>query len=55
VITKSKHITVFEHQVIKLNQEIDGVLFDSTRLKGLQSYYGENGVPYGCDSHLMYI
>jgi 5-methylcytosine-specific restriction enzyme subunit McrC len=46
VITKSKHITVFEHQVIKLNQEIDGVLFDSTRLKGLQSYYGENGVPY---------
>ena len=46
MITKSKHITVFEHQVIKLNQEIDGVLFDSTRLKGLQSYYGENGVPY---------
>lgn len=46
MITKSKHIIVFEHQVIKLNQEIDGVLFDSTRLKGLHSYYGENGVPY---------
>jgi len=46
VITKSKHITVFEHQAIKLNQEIDGVLFDATRLKALQSYYGENGVPY---------
>jgi len=46
VKTKSKHITVFEHQAIKMNQEIDGVLFDETRLKALQSYYGVNGVPY---------
>lgn len=46
MIATSKHITVFEHQAIKLNQEIDGVLFDETRLKALQSYYGENGVPY---------
>lgn len=41
-----KHITVFEHQAIKLNQEIDGVRFDEHRLKALQSYYGEKGVPY---------
>ena len=41
-----KHITVFEHQAIKLNQEIDGVKFDEHRLKALQSYYVEKGVPY---------
>jgi 5-methylcytosine-specific restriction enzyme subunit McrC len=46
VINKGKYITVFEHQAIRLNQKIDGVLFDATRLKGLQSFYGENGVPY---------
>ncbi len=43
---KGKHITVFEHQIIKLNQEIDGVLFDHAKLKALQSFYGDNGVPY---------
>lgn len=43
---KRKHITVFEHQAIKLNQEIDGVKFDENRLKAIQNYYGENGVPY---------
>ncbi|MCX6237135.1 MAG: restriction endonuclease [Bacteroidia bacterium] len=41
-----KHITVFEHQAIKLNQEIDGVKFEEHRLKALQSYYGEKGLPY---------
>lgn len=41
-----KHISVFEHQVIKLNQVIDGVKFDEHRLKALQSYFGEKGVPY---------
>lgn len=41
-----KHITVFEHQAIRLNQEIDGVKFDEHRLKALQGYYGEKGVPY---------
>ena len=46
MIKKNSHITVFEHQAIKLNQEIDGILFDETRLKALQSYYGEKGVPY---------
>lgn len=43
---KRKHITVFEHQAIKLNQEIDGVKFDLNTLRALQSYFGENGVPY---------
>lgn len=41
-----KYITVFEHQAIKLNQEFDGVKFDAPRLKALQTYYGEKGVPY---------
>lgn len=41
-----RNITVFEHQTIKLNQEIDGVRFDEATLKALQSYYGGNGVPY---------
>lgn len=40
------HIRVFEHQSIKLNQVIDGVRFDEPRLKALQVYFGENGVPY---------
>ena len=44
--SKSKHITVFEHQSVKLKQVIDGVEFNSTILKALQSYYGDNGVPY---------
>ena len=43
---KRKNITVFEHQTIKLDQEIDGVKFDSNNLKALQNYYGEKGVPY---------
>lgn len=41
-----KHISVFEHQAIKLNQEIDGVKFDLHILKALQIYFGEKGVPY---------
>jgi len=43
---KNKHITVFEHQSIKLNQKIDGVEFNSSMLKAMQLYYGEKGVPY---------
>ena len=41
-----KHITVFEHQVLRLDQEFDGVRLNEHRLKTLQSYYGEKGVPY---------
>lgn len=44
--SKNKHITVFEHQTVKLNQIIDGVEFDCKTLQALQSYYGEKGVPY---------
>lgn len=40
------HITVFEHQTLRLNQEVDGVKFDADTLKALQKYYGEKGVPY---------
>jgi len=43
---KGKHITVFEHQAIKLNQVINDVTFDSNDLKALQKYYGEEGVPF---------
>ena len=43
---KGKHITVFEHQTLKLNQVIDGETFDNIKLKALQKYYGEKGVPY---------
>lgn len=41
-----KDIVVFEHQSIRLNQDIDGVVFDEQKLKALQGYYGEKGVPY---------
>lgn len=44
--SKSKHITVFEHQVLRLSQVIDGVSFDEPSLKALQVYYGDQGVPY---------
>lgn len=42
----AKCISVFEHQSIKLNQEFDGTKFDEYKLKALQTYYGEKGVPY---------
>lgn len=41
-----KHISVFEHQTIKLNQVIDGVKFDEPKLKAFERYFGEKGVPY---------
>lgn len=40
------HITVFEHQSIRVNQIIDGVSFDESKLEVLQQYYGTAGVPY---------
>ena len=40
------HITVFEHQTIKLNELICGITFCADKLKTLQSYYGDRGVPY---------
>ncbi|MCP9769434.1 restriction endonuclease [Lacihabitans sp. LS3-19] len=44
--SRAKHITIFEHQAIRLDQEIGGVKFDANKLKALQRYYGEKGVPY---------
>jgi 5-methylcytosine-specific restriction enzyme subunit McrC len=41
-----KHITVFEHERIKLDQEINGCKFDEPKLLALQKYYGDKGVPY---------
>ena len=46
MLRKKNHITVFEHQTLKLHQEIDGVKFDENQLHALQVYYGSNGVPY---------
>jgi 5-methylcytosine-specific restriction enzyme subunit McrC len=41
-----KLFTIFEHQSIRLNQEIDGVRLEEHDLKALQRFYGEHGVPY---------
>jgi len=44
--TYRHHITVFEHERIKLDQEINGCRFDESKLLALQKYYGDKGVPY---------
>jgi 5-methylcytosine-specific restriction enzyme subunit McrC len=41
-----KHITVFEHDSIKLNQKYGDTVFEATSLKTLQTFYGEKGMPY---------
>jgi 5-methylcytosine-specific restriction enzyme subunit McrC len=46
LLKKKNHITVFEHQTLKLNQVTDGVLFDENQLRALQACYGSSGVPY---------
>jgi 5-methylcytosine-specific restriction enzyme subunit McrC len=48
---RKRHITVFEHQTLKVNQVIDEVEFDAQTLKALQHYYGEKGVPYFSLTH----
>ncbi|PRY84872.1 McrC family protein [Mongoliibacter ruber] len=41
------HITVFEHQSIKLDQEFpNNGKFDTDVLKSCQRFYGEKGIPY---------
>lgn len=45
------HITVFEHQAIKINDIVSGVKFCADKLKALQSYYGDKGVPYFSLTH----
>ena len=41
-----KPITVFEHQILRLNQIVDGEKFGDEELLAFQTYYGEKGVPY---------
>lgn len=43
---KRKHITIFEHQSIKLNQVFDGIIFDESKLAAFQSYYGTKGCSF---------
>lgn len=43
--SKPKHIKVFEHQQLKLNQVVDGVRLDEQTLQGFTDFYGD-GVPY---------
>lgn len=43
---KRKHITVFEHDSINLNQIINGETFELGNLNALEAYYGDKGVPY---------
>lgn len=42
----NKHITVFEHQSIKLDEVFGEVKFDDAKLRAFQNYHGEHGVPY---------
>lgn len=44
--SNENHITVFEHQVLRLDQPFPSGQFDSKKLKALQAFYGEKGVPY---------
>jgi 5-methylcytosine-specific restriction enzyme subunit McrC len=46
VVRRNKHITVFEHQSIKVNDVFNGYKFDVEKLKSLQAFYGQKGVPY---------
>lgn len=41
-----KRITVYEHRTLRLNQKINGLVFNEDILKALQAFYGAKGVPY---------
>ena len=43
---KTNHITVFEHEIIKVGREYEGVKFEDYHLEGLEKFYGEKGVVY---------
>ncbi len=43
---QGKHFTVFEHQTIKIGQEIDGQEVSKMLIEGLEKHYGAKGVPY---------
>lgn len=42
----AKHITVFEHETIRVNQVVDGCRFENSHLEALQQFFGKQGVPY---------
>lgn len=43
--TNIQHITLFEHQRLKLNQRIQDVVVDESLINSLERFYG-NGLPY---------
>ena len=43
---RTNHITVFEHEIIKVGREYDGVEFEQHHLASLEKFYGEKGVVY---------
>ncbi|HEV2480061.1 MAG TPA: hypothetical protein VGS79_10350 [Puia sp.] len=44
--SNQNHITVFEHQILKVNQETDGGKLTEGTFNALQAFFGEKGVPY---------
>lgn len=46
MINRGKHITLFEHQILKIGQQFENVTFDEKHLLKLETFYGEKGVPY---------
>ncbi len=44
--SRKHHISVFEHQSLKVDQLYDGVIFTEKHRLKLDSFYGEKGVPY---------
>lgn len=45
IIKKGKPLTVYEHQSVKVGQDVGGVLFERKHLDALERFYG-SGVPY---------
>lgn len=43
---RKHHITIFEHESLKVGREYSGVLFSEDHRQKLESYYGEKGLPY---------
>lgn len=43
---KKNTLTVFEHQLVKVNETINGFTFTWKLFKAMQEFYGEKGVPY---------
>jgi len=45
-INNKNTLTVFEHQLVKVNETIRGFTFTGELFKAMQEFYGEKGVPY---------